>query len=332
MFRFASPYFLALLALIPATVWYGAKRVRRPALAGSGMGASDAVPRSAALKTLWLPPALFYLALALMIAALARPQWGTRRMVTNTSGINIILAIDLSESMAALDFKQGGTIINRLEAVKSVVQNFVQHRDGDRIGMVVFGSAAYTQLPLTRDYNTIITMLERLQIGAAGRSTAIGDAIGISLKRLEDIKSKSNIIILLTDGRSNSGEFEPRTTAAIAKEKGVKIYTIGVGGRGRAPFLINDPIFGQRYVYQQVNIDEATLKAVAEQTGGAYFRARDLAGLQKIYATIDKLEKTTVKMKTFADYNDLYIYLLLPAFGLLALWMILVNTRYLRVP
>ncbi|MEJ2659329.1 MAG: VWA domain-containing protein [Desulfobacteraceae bacterium] len=332
MFRFASPYFLALLALIPATVWYGAKRVRRPALAGSGMGASDAVPRSAALKTLWLPPALFYLALALMIAALARPQWGTRRMVTNTSGINIILAIDLSESMAALDFKQGDTIINRLEAVKSVVQNFVQHRDGDRIGMVVFGSAAYTQLPLTRDYNTIITMLERLQIGAAGRSTAIGDAIGISLKRLEDIKSKSNIIILLTDGRSNSGEFEPRTTAAIAKEKGVKIYTIGVGGRGRAPFLINDPIFGQRYVYQQVNIDEATLKAVAEQTGGAYFRARDLAGLQKIYATIDKLEKTTVKMKTFADYNDLYIYLLLPAFGLLALWMILVNTRYLRVP
>jgi Ca-activated chloride channel family protein len=267
-----------------------------------------------------------------MIAALARPQWGTRRMVTNTSGINIILAIDLSESMAALDFKQGDTIINRLEAVKSVVQNFVQHRDGDRIGMVVFGSAAYTQLPLTRDYNTIITMLERLQIGAAGRSTAIGDAIGISLKRLEDIKSKSNIIILLTDGRSNSGEFEPRTTAAIAKEKGVKIYTIGVGGRGRAPFLINDPIFGQRYVYQQVNIDEATLKAVAEQTGGAYFRARDLAGLQKIYATIDKLEKTTVKMKTFADYNDLYIYLLLPAFGLLALWMILVNTRYLRVP
>jgi Ca-activated chloride channel family protein len=332
MFRFASPYFLLLLVLIPVTVWYGLKRVHRPALAASGMGASEPLPRSAALHTLWLPPVLFYLALALMIAALARPQWGTRRMVVNTSGINIILAIDLSESMAALDFKQGGNIINRLEAVKSVVLDFIQHRSGDRIGMVVFGSQAYTQLPLTRDYNTITTMLERLRIGAAGRSTAIGDAIGISLKRLEDIKSKSNIIILLTDGRSNSGEFEPRTTAAIAREKGVKIYTIGVGGRGRAPFLVNDPIFGQRYVYQQVDMDETTLKMVAEQTGGSYFRAQDLEGLKKIYATIDKLEKTTVKMKTFADYNELYLYLLLPAFCLLALWMVLVNTRYLRIP
>jgi Ca-activated chloride channel homolog len=332
MFRFASPYFLLLLVLVPATVWYGLKRSQPAALADSGMGTTEPVPRSAALRTLWLPPALFYLALALMIAALARPQWGTRRVVVNTSGINIILAIDLSRSMEALDFKQGGNIINRLEAVKSVVRDFVGHRDGDRIGMVVFGSAAYTQLPLTRDYNTIVTMLEHLQIGAAGRSTAIGDAIGISLKRLEDIESKSNIIILLTDGRSNSGEFEPRTTAAIAREKGVKIYTIGVGGKGRAPFLVDDPIFGQRYVYQRVDIDEATLKAVARQTGGKYFRAQDLEGLQEIYATIDKLEKTEVKMKTFADYNELYIYLLLPAFGLLALWMILVNTRYLRIP
>jgi Ca-activated chloride channel family protein len=267
-----------------------------------------------------------------MIAALARPQWGTRRVVVNTSGINIILAIDLSESMAALDFKQGGDIINRLEAVKSVVRDFIRHRDSDRIGMVVFGSQAYTQLPLTQDYNTITTVLERLQIGAAGRSTAIGDAIGISLKRLEDIKSKSNIIILLTDGRSNSGEFEPRTTAAIAKEKGVKIYTIGVGSRGRVPFLINDPILGQRYVYQQVDIDETTLKEIAKETSGLYFRAQDLQGLQNIYATIDKLEKTKVKMKTFADYHELYIYLLVPAFGLLALWIILVNTRYLRIP
>jgi Ca-activated chloride channel family protein len=332
MFRFASPYFLLLLALVPATVWYGLKRARPAALADSGMGSSGPVTRSAALRTLWLPPALFYLALILMIASLARPQWGTRRMVVNTSGINIILAIDLSKSMEALDFKQGGNIINRLEAVKSVVRDFVRHRDGDRIGMVVFGSAAYTQLPLTRDYNTIATMLEHLQIGAAGRSTAIGDAIGISLKRLEDIESKSNIIILLTDGRSNSGEFEPRTTAAIAKEKGVKIYTIGVGSKGRAPFPVDDPVFGRRFVYQRVDIDEPTLKAVARQTGGKYFRAQDLEGLQEIYATIDKLEKTEVKMKTFADYNELYFYLLLPAFGLLALWIILVNTRYLRIP
>ncbi len=333
MFRFASPYFLLLLILIPATTLYGRRRIQNPALASSGLGgASRSIQSSPLLRVVWLMPLMFYLALALMIVALARPQWGTRRMVVNTSGINIILAIDLSESMAALDFRSQGNIINRLEAVKTVVRDFIERRSGDRIGMVVFGSEAYTQLPLTRDYNTISTLLERLQIGAAGRSTAIGDAIGISLKRLEDIKSKSNIIILLTDGRSNSGEFEPRTTAAIAKEQGVKIYTIGVGSRGKAPFLVNDPIFGQRYIYQDADIDETTLQAIADQTGGLYFRAQDLEGLQKIYATIDQMEKTDVKVKTFAEYNELYIFLLLPAFGLLALWVVLVNTRFLRIP
>jgi Ca-activated chloride channel family protein len=333
MFRFASPYFLLLLALIPATIWYGLRRMATPALANSGMGGFfQPMPSSILLKMVRLLPVMFYLALVLMIVALARPQWGTRRMVVNTSGINIVLAIDLSESMAALDFKHQGDIINRLDAVKTVVRDFIRRRGGDRIGMVVFGSEAYTQLPLTQDYDTIATLLERLQIGAAGRSTAIGDAIGISLKRLKDIKSKSNIIILLTDGRSNSGEFEPRTTAAIAKAQGVKIYTIGVGSRGKAPFLVNDPIFGQRYIYQEADIDETTLKAIADETGGLYFRAQDLEGLQKIYATIDKMEKTDVKVKTFAEYRELYIYLLLPAFGLLALWVVLINTRFLRIP
>ena len=333
MFRFASPYFLLLLALIPPTIWYGRRRTRNPAMAVSGMGdTSRAIPSSALLKMAWLLPVVFYLALALMIAALARPQWGTRRMVVNTSGINIILAVDLSESMAALDFKYQGSVINRLEAVKTVIRDFIKRRVGDRIGMVVFGSQAYTQLPLTRDYNTLATILERLQIGAAGRSTAIGDAIGISLKRLEDIKSKSNIIILLTDGRSNSGELSPESAVEIAAAKKVRIYTIGVGSRGPAPFLINDPIFGQRYVYQQADIDETTLQAIADQTGGLYFRAQDLESLEKIYGTIDRMEKTDVKVKTFADYNELYIYLLLPAFGLLALWVVLTNTRFLRIP
>lgn len=332
MFRFASPYFLLLLILIPVTVHYSRRQNHKPALAHSGMGTGTPLPASPMLKAAWLLPLLFYLMLALMITALARPQWGTRRMVVNTSGINIVLAIDLSESMAALDFKYQGNIINRLEAVKTVVRDFILHRAGDRIGMVVFGSQAYTQLPLTRDYGTIATMLERLEIGAAGKSTAIGDAIGISLKRLEDIQSRSNIIILLTDGRSNSGEFDPGTTAAIAREKGVKIYTIGVGDKGKAPFLFNDPIFGQRYIYQQVDIDEAALQAIADQTGGIYFRARDLEGLRKIYATIDKMEKTEVKVKTFAEYKELYIYLLGPAFGLLVLWVIFINTRFLKIP
>lgn len=332
MFRFASPYFLLLLVLIPITIGYGYRRMQRPALASSGTGAVEGLPKSVFIKLNGLMPVLFYVALVLMMAALARPQWGTRQMQVGTSGINIILAVDLSESMAALDFKHKGKIINRLEAVKQVVQEFIANRNGDRIGMVVFGSQAYTQLPLTRDYNTIATMLERLKIGAAGRATAIGDALGISLKRLEDIESRSNIIILLTDGRSNSGEFEPSAAAAIAKQKGVKVYTIGVGSKGRAPFLVNDPIFGQRYVYQRVDMDEQTLQAIADQTGGLYFRAQDMEGLKKIYSTIDEMEKTEVKTKTFAEYNDLYLYLLLPGFGLLGIWIVLQNTRFLKVP
>ena len=332
MFRFASPYGLILLALIPITIWYGIRRMSRPALASSGTGAVEGLPKSAVIKLQGLMPMLFYIALALMIVALARPQWGTRQMQVSDSGINIILAVDLSESMAALDFKYQGKIINRLEAIKNVVQEFIDNRNGDRIGMVVFGSQAYTQLPLTRDYNTIATMLERLKIGAAGRATAIGDAMGISLKRLEDIESRSNIIILLTDGRSNSGEFEPLAAAAIAKEKGVKVYTIGVGSKGRAPFLVNDAIFGQRYVYQRVDMDEQTLQAIADETGGLYFRAENMEGLKKIYATIDEMEKTEVKTKTFAEYNDLYGYLLLPGLGLLGIWIILQNTRFLKVP
>ena len=332
MFRFQTPYFLLLLIFIPATIWYARQRIPKPALASSGTRAVEKMAASPAVKLIWLMPALFYIALALTIGALARPQYGTRQTTVTTSGINIVLALDLSESMAALDFKHQGKIINRLEATKNVVQEFIANRQGDRIGMVVFGSQAYTQLPLTRDYNTIATMLQRLKIGAAGRATAIGDAIGISLKRLEDIKSRSNIIILLTDGRSNSGEFDPRATAAIAKEAGVKVYTIGVGGTGRAPFLVNDAIFGQRYTYRRVDLDEATLKSIADETGGLYFRAQEMDGLKKIYATIDEMEKSEVKVKTFAEYNDLYIYLLMPALGILGLWMVLKNTRFLRIP
>ena len=277
-------------------------------------------------------PALFYLAISLMIVALAQPQWGTRQTQVTTSGVNIILAVDLSESMKALDFRHQGRIVNRLEAVKHVVREFIANRSGDRIGLVVFGSQAYTQLPLTRDYSTISTMLEHLEIGSAGRATAIGDALGISLKRLEDIESRSNIIILLTDGRSNSGEFEPLTATAVAKQKGVKVYTVGVGSRGRVPVPMNHPVFGNRPIYQRVEIDEKTLRAIADETGGLYFRAENMDRLKEIYANIDQMEKTEVKTKIFAEYQDLYRYLLVSALGLLAFWILLKNTRYLRVP
>lgn len=332
MFRFATPYYLLLLLTVPLIAFYRRKRVIQPSMGMSSLLSVRNIVSSTAQRLNWLLPLLKYGALCLMIAAMARPQWGTRNLTVLTEGINIVLAMDLSESMAALDFKQKGKVINRLEAVKGVVRKFITARDGDRIGVVVFGDNAYTQLPLTRDYNAIATILDRLEIGAAGKRTAIGDAIGISLKRLEDIESRSNIIILLTDGQSNAGELSPDAAAEIAHQKDVKVYAIGVGTRGKAPYLVKDPLWGERYIYQQVNIDEETLNAIADKTGGMYFRAENLESLQQIYGTIDQLEKTKKKVKSYAEYREYYSYLLVPAFIMLGLWITLTNTRFLKIP
>ena len=332
MFRFASPYFFLLLGVIPLALYYYRHKKMTPAMRVSSLAGVGNIKKSAVLKAGWILTVLKFTALILMVTALARPQWGTRRVNILTEGINIIIAVDLSESMAALDFKRKGKIVNRLEAVKSVIQDFIVKRKEDRIGMVVFGSEAYTQVPLTRDYSTIASILERLKIGAAGKSTAIGDAIGISIKRLADVKSRSNIIILLTDGQSNSGELSPETAAQIALDKDVKIYTIGVGTKGRAPFLVKHPVFGEKYVYQQVNIDETTLGAIADKTGGLYFRAENTKGLQDIYDRINALEKNKVEIKSFAEYKEFYKNFLLAAFVLLSIWIILTNTRFLKIP
>ena len=332
MFRFAHPYFFVLLLIIPAAVLFRSRKRFDPVMGMTTLsGLAGFRPSWAALLYRFLP-ILKYAALILMIAAMARPQWGTRQVDMTTEGINIILAIDISESMAALDFKQGGDVVNRLTAVKGVVNDFISKRKGDRIGMVVFGSEAYTQIPLTRDYHTITTVLDRIEIGAAGKSTAIGDAIGISVKRIADIKSKENVIVLLTDGRSNSGELSPEMAADIAAEKNVKIYTVGVGSKGKVPFLVHHPLWGDQYVYQRVDIDEGTLKEIAEKTGGRYFRAQDTEKLKSIYDTIDALEKTEVKVKIYSQYNEWYMYLLVPGFVLMVCWIILVNTRFLRIP
>lgn len=334
MFRFADPWFLILLLIIPAAFYYRRRNKMNPAMAVSQAVWPDAAGSlgSFFVRTRRLWPLSAYLVVMLLVVALARPQWGTRKIETITEGINIILAVDVSGSMRALDFKRDGQIVDRLEAVKGVVEKFIGQRDGDRIGLVVFGTNAFTQVPLTRDYNTIFFILERLMIGAAGEQTAIGDAIGISLKRLVDIESKSNIIILLTDGESNAGELSPDEAATIAREKGVKIYTIGVGSKGEAPFLVDSPLFGKRYVYQQVSIDEDALTRIAEETGGLYFRADNTEALEKIYNRIDKMEKTEAKLEIYANYKDLYGYLAVFALLLIVLRVVAENTRYLEAP
>ena len=330
-FHFATPYFFLALAVIPLAL---AVRRRRgvPAMAVPDLNPVRDVRQSLMLRMRWVVPVLKYTALVLMITAAARPQLGTRRLNVMTQGVNLVLAVDLSESMAALDFQREGRVVDRLDAVRGVVKDFVANRSGDRIGLVVFGTQAYTQLPLTRDYGAINTVLERLKIGAAGGSTAVGDAIGISLKRLADIASESNVVILLTDGQSNAGELSPRAATRLAADAGVRIYTVGVGTRGQAPFRINHPVFGERTVYRRVDMDEESLKRIAEETGGRYFRAENTAELEQIYAAIDQLETSEVEVKAFAEYRELYPWFLLPAFGLLIAGAFLSNTRFLRVP
>jgi len=331
MYRFESPFWLAALLLLPCMLYMLRKR-RHSGIGAPTLRMADTLPRSVIVRTRWIVPGLKMAAIALVVMAMARPQWGSRETVRLTEGVNIVLAMDLSESMSALDFRIDGNPVNRLEAVKRVVKDFISKRDGDRIGLVVFGSEAYTQLPLTNDYSALLSVIDRLEIGAAGKSTAIGDAIGISLKRLRDIESKSNMVILLTDGRSNTGELDPSSATSIAAENRVKVYTVGVGSKGPVPFVMNDPLWGQRVVYQEVDIDEGALKEIAERTGGIYFNASDSDGLKRIYDTIDRMERTEVRVKSYDNFNDLYPWFVLPAIGLLFLSYILSSTRYLEVP
>ena len=346
IFRFASPWFLGLLAfpwlwLVIRTV----KRVFKPGISKGRICPSRGLPerRTPGWRQGCGPPGD---AGADRIQASSPVQGsgpkshdpgpgpaqaGEKKLKVMTEGVNIVLALDLSESMSALDFKQEDKIVNRLEAVKGVVAEFILNREGDRIGMVVFGSNAFTQLPLTRDYNTISFMLSHLKIGAAGPSTAIGDAIGISLKRLADVKAKSNIIILLTDGKSNAGSLSWQDAADLAKRRGVKIYTVGVGSKGQAPFLVNG-LFGQQYVYRQVDVDWQALETIAKTTGGQFFRAGDTKGLARVYKTIDAMEKTTVEVDKWVDYQEMFARFLIAGLIIYLVCLVLSRTWLLRIP
>ncbi len=343
MFRFASPWFLLLLIL--PWIWllvHTAKNTKRfsfkwlskssgHSIRVSSLTGTSRVPFSFAVLAARFMPLVKVLGLSMMIIALARPQAGERKINVETEGVNIVLALDLSGSMKALDFKRDGKIISRLDAVKGVVSDFIMKREGDRIGLVVFGTHAFTQVPLTRDYNTIAFMLDHLKIGAAGPSTAIGDALGISLKRLEDIPAKSNIIILLTDGKSNAGELSWQEAAKIAAQRKIKIHTIGVGSRGKVPFLV-DGLFGKQYVYRQVDMDWDALDSIAEQTGGTFFKAKDIDSLASIYKMIDSMEKTKVKVDKWVDYKELYTLFLIPGLLLYLACLGLAGTRLLELP
>jgi Ca-activated chloride channel family protein len=215
--------------------------------------------------------------------------------------------------------------------VKKVVTDFIHRRKNDRIGMIVFGDQAFTQCPLTLDYGILENFVGRLKVGMAGDMTALGSGLALSVKRLKDLPGKSRIAILLTDGRHNAGRITPETAAEIAKTYNIKVYTIGVGIEGESPFLM-DTIFGKRYAYQRVDLDEDTLKQIAEKTGGRYYRATDTASLEKIYGEIDQLEKSEIKIKEYTEYTENFVGYVLMGLVLILGSTVLGNTRLRKIP
>jgi Ca-activated chloride channel family protein len=263
--------------------------------------------------------------------AFARPQEGHKKTEILSEGVDIVLALDTSGSMRALDFKKDDEPVTRLTVVKDVVAEFIDGRETDRMGMVVFGGEAFTQCPLTLDHDILFSFLDKLKIGMAGDATAIGSAIGISIKRLKDLKSKSKVIILLTDGRNTAGKITPLQAAELAKTFGIKIYTVGVGKRGKAPFLV-DSLFGKRLIYQNVDIDEETLTKISEMTDAKYFRATDLESLKDIYEQIDQLETSEVRVLDHSEYTEMFHYFLIPGLFLLLTEVIISNSILRRIP
>lgn len=330
--RLHDPWLLGLLALLPLLVWLERRLRRDAAVRFPTLGILRGIPVSGRKRWRWIVPALRLAALALVVAALARPQFGRAESRYTGEGIDIMLAVDISGSMLAEDFTVDDKRVNRLEAVKSVVKDFVERRPNDRVGLVLFGARPYTQCPMTLDHGWLMQNLERAQIGMIEDGTAIGSALATAAARLKDSNAKSKVVILLTDGQNNAGKVSPLTAADATASLGIKAYTIGAGTRGLAPYPARD-LFGN-IVYQpvQVDIDEDTLKAIAEKTKGTYFRATDTESLKKIYDDIDQLERTEFEAPRYLDYDELYPWLLLPAVILLAAELGLSQTVLRKLP
>jgi len=260
----------------------------------------------------WFTFILLFLAWTLLVVAAARPQWLDEPITLPASGRDLMLAVDTSGSMEIEDLEINGRYVNRLVVVQSVAGDFIERRVGDRVGLVLFGDQAYLQTPLTFDRETTRYMLNEAAIGLAGQKTAIGDGIGLAVKRLRERPDDSRVLVLLTDGANTAGEVDPIQAAKLAAEVGVKIYTIGVG----ADEMLVRGFLGSRKVNPSADLDEATLKRVAEITGGAYFRARDTKNLEQIYSKIDELEPAITETETFRPVRSLFYYPLAAAFVL----------------
>ena len=313
MYRFEDPQFLILILAIPALVYVYVSRRRRSA---GAIRYSDvaSLKESDVRRTGRNRHALFALRVLVLIAlivAFSRPQTGVTGETVNAEGIDIVLAIDVSSSMLAEDLEP-----NRLEAAKAVAAEFVEGRRDDRIGLIVFAGEAFTQVPLTLDYSVVTDLLGQMTVGMIEDGTAVGMGLATAVKRLQASDAESQVVVLLTDGRSNRGEIGPVTAGQMAQALGVRVYTIGAGSQGMTRMPIDDRR-GRRYVNVEVDIDETSLQEVAETTGGRYFRATDRESLSRIYEEIDDLETTEIEVQNFTSYGELFHYPL--AAGLLLL-------------
>jgi Ca-activated chloride channel family protein len=330
-FSFQNPEFLWLLGLLPILAWlywWRDVRGRSASIVFSDVKNLEAVKQGFVKNFRHIVIVLRLLGLALLIVAFARPRLENQRQSITADGIDIMMCIDLSGSMQAEDFEPK----NRIDAAKQVAETFINNRVSDRIGLVVFAGKSFTQCPLTMDYKVLTKLLREIHTGMIEDGTAIGMAITTATNRLRQSTAKSKVIVLLTDGQNNMGEIEPVTAAELAKAVGIKIYTVGAGTRGFAKYPINDPIFGKRYINMPVDVDDETLERIAKMTGGRYFRATDFESLQKTYKEIDELEKTKIEIKEYTEYDEQFAKFLTPAMLLLALEILLANTRFRKIP
>ena len=326
---FANPtYLYLLLLLIPMIGWYIWKLCKSQAsLQVSSSEAFDA-PGATSWKVYLrhIPFALRMAAIAVLIIILARPQSTNSWQNTSTEGIDIVMAMDISSSMLAQDFKP-----NRLEASKDVAASFINGRPNDNIGLVVFAAESFTQCPLTTDHTVLLNLFKDIQPGIIQDGTAIGLGLANAVSRIKDSQAKSKVIILLTDGVNNAGEIAPVTAAEIAKTFGIRVYAIGVGTQGTAPYPFQTA-FGVQYQDIPVEIDEPTLKQIAATTGGQYFRATDNTSLKEIYSEIDKMEKTKISVQQYSKKQEEYKNWALLLFALLLVEILLRNTLLRNIP
>jgi Ca-activated chloride channel homolog len=326
--QFGNPGFLWLLLIIPALVAWHVWRARRgvTAIRHASLQLVDGLPAGWRVRMRHIPFVLRMAALAFLIVAFARPQTSARGENVYREGIDITMALDISGSMLAEDFRP-----NRLEAAKNVAEDFIKGRISDRIGLVIFAGESFTQCPLTTDYDVLVDLLKRVKMGNLRDGTAIGEGIANAVNLMKTSRAKSKVMILLTDGINNMGAIDPVTSAEIARAYGIRIYAIGVGTRGMAPYPVQTP-FGIQYQPMPVEIDEEMLKQVSASTGGKYFRATGNQKLRDIYAEIDKLEKTKIEVQEFHRYTELFYPYVLSVLALIALEFLLSGFVFRKIP